>query len=61
MSQLTNEDIWGEPLPHIHKHKCRKCGQTDDCGGSNCPNDEKDYLCVSCLMNQFGEYYGYGK
>jgi hypothetical protein len=54
MSNLTNNQIWGNDLPNIHKHTCRKCGQVNDCGGDHCPEKEEEYLCYECLISQMG-------
>jgi hypothetical protein len=53
MTNPESENLWGEPNKW-HTHTCRKCGQTDECAGRDCPIRELDYLCGSCLVGQFG-------
>jgi len=59
MPELTSEDLWGE-APKVHKHSCRKCGQSWSCDLSSCPISDEVALCYECGNLQFGVYYGIG-
>jgi hypothetical protein len=50
MTELTNDELWGDDQIKYHKHKCIKCGIEDDCSGTDCDIKEDAYLCFPCWI-----------